>query len=252
MKVLVVGAIRGNADLLNLAFNTFLEEKHDRIIFTGNIFDCEGRTDDEVIRCANIMNAMLDSYPDKVVCLIGNSDEAYMRYNPERYRTKGFRPLLHVKLHPLLLTKKKHYKYAYGIGDYLFTHAGLQYGWLSKHFTTLDKCADMMGLDVTDAAHLWMVIDGVARTADATIIHEAGAGKGGADSDYGGPLWCGMDEMLVKGPYPGLHQVVGHTRTDHIYRFHTFQDKKRWKDTSVTYVDVLSDKTQFLTLNISS
>jgi len=251
MRVLVVGDIHGRWQLVNEAFNMFLEEKYDKIIFTGDIYDSFERTDEDMMRCAHILNAMLSTYPDQVIVLIGNHDEPYLRYNPEHYRCAGFRPLLHAKVHPLLSPMKKYYQYAYGIGNYLFTHAGLQYKWFSKHFEVLQECADLMGLDITNESHIWQILDGVARTADAGIWKEVGPRRKGMDSDFGSPMWCDLDEMIQQGPYPGLHQVCGHTHLPHIYKFDRFEDNKKYRDTSVTYVDVLSYRTQFLTLHIN-
>lgn len=250
MKVLVVGAIHGRVNILNEAFNKYLSQKYDKIIFTGDIADGY-ESDEKVLRCFNVLNAMIKSYPDKVIALIGNHDEPYFRYNPEKYRnSSGYRPNLHYDLHAMLNPMKRHYQYAFGIKKYLFTHAGIQYSWLSKHFDVLNKWAELMRLDITDPENLWLIVDGVARTSDGHIIHEIGPKRGGADSDIGGPLWCDMEEMINRGPYPGLNQVCGHTKTDNIYRFHKFEGTKFYKNTSVTYVDVLSNKTQFLTLNI--
>lgn len=250
MKVLVVGDIHGKWEMVNEAFDTFIKGHYDKIIFMGDIYDSFDRTDEDMIHCANVINAMLKTYPDRVVVIVGNHDEAYLRYNPEHFRCSGFRPMLHVKLHPQLLSMKKFYQYAYGIGNHLFTHAGVQYRWFSKHFNTLQNCADMMGVDITDPTHLWMVLDAVARTADSGIWKEKGPARRGMDSDYGSPMWCDLDEMLTNGPYPGLHQICGHTHTDLMYRFNRFEGNKKYKDTSVTYVDVLAHHMQFLTIHI--
>ncbi len=250
MKVLVVGAIHGRWELVNQAFDKFLTGKYDKIIFTGDICDSWDRSNMDMIRCYNIIHAMTKMLGDKLVLLIGNHDEQYIRYNPEAFRCTGFRPDLHRELNCVLAPYKKHYQYAYGIKNFLFTHAGVQYAWFSKHFHTLNKWAETISLDIEDPTNLWILIDGVARTHDEDIIHEIGPKRGGFASEVGGPLWCDMEEMILKGPYPGLNQVCGHTKTDHIYRFHKFEGNKHYKDTSVTYVDVLNTKIHFLTLYI--
>lgn len=250
MKVLVVGDIHGRYEFVNQAFDKFLKERYDKIIFMGDICDSFDRSDRDIERCYNIIHAMMKTSQDKIVSLIGNHDEPYFNYNPEKTRCPGFRPSLHMNLHITLTENKKHHQYAYGIGDHLFTHAGVQLSWFGKHFDILKCWADIMQLDIQDAKSLWIILDSVARTSDANIFREKGAIRGGLSSDFGSPLWCDMSEMLSKGPYPGLHQVCGHTPTDNIYRFRNFGDSNLYKNTSVAYIDVLSSKPQFMTLYI--
>ncbi len=91
----------------------------------------------------------------------------------------------------------------------------------------------------------------MASTSDRHILFEIGTIRGGFASDFGGPLWCDKSE-LVSSPLLGLNQVVGHTKQHFISRIHTFDGNKHYEDTSVTFIDVLGYRHQFLTLEIKT
>lgn len=250
MKVLVCGDIHGRHKAVTNAFDKFLSEDYDKIIFTGDICDSHDANDNDIIRCWNIINTMIKAYPDKVIVLLGNHDIPYLHFDPEKFRCSGFRSDLHKQLYFLLHPMRNKYKVAYGISNFLFTHAGVQYNWFAKHFDIIDKWAESTSLDVTDPGNLWLILNMIYQTRDADILFEAGPKRGGMDSDFGGPFWCDLNEIIMKAPYPGLNQIIGHTPTEEIYRFHRFQNGKYYKDTSVCCIDVLSSKVQFLTLQI--
>lgn len=251
MKVLCVGDIHGRHELVTAAFNTYLKDGYDKIIFHGDYADSFDRSNDDIIRTFNILLGMKQSYPDRVVLLVGNHDEQYFHLNTDGVRCSGFRPDLHATLFPMLMENRKLFRYAYGIRNYLFTHAGVNKAWFIKHYDTIFKWAGIMALDVTELDQWWQIIDGISQTKDAPILYETGHVRGGWKNHIGGPLWCDKSEMLEHGPIVGFHQVVGHTNQHFIRRVTAFEGKKKpYPQTSVTFIDVLSDRHQFLTLDI--
>ena len=251
MKVLCVGDIHGKSELVNKAFDTFLKGKYDQIIFHGDIADGD-KKDEEIIRCFNIIIGMKRTYPDQVVILVGNHEEQYFHLQNEFYRCSGYRESLYYHLYPLLSENRNLFRYAYGIKNYLFTHAGVNAGWFIKHYDTIYKWSKTMGLDIVEIDQWWQIFDGISQTKDKPILFEVGPDRGGKAKGIGGPLWCDMSEMIYHKPVMGLHQVVGHTQQHFMRRVTAFGDKPKFlnKDTSVTFIDVLNDRHQFLTLEI--
>ena len=193
---------------------------------------------------------MKKAYPDKIILLIGNHDEPYFHHETDGYRCSGFRPDLHRALSHVLIPQKDIFQYAYGIGNYLFTHAGISQDWYLKHFDILNKWAKRMEINIENIEDLWLVLNAIDKTSNKFILHEVGPERGGMDSEFGGPLWCDMKEIITSCPLFGLNQVVGHTNQPFISRIHTFGNNYRYDNTSVTFIDCLSHRRQFLTLNI--
>jgi len=254
MKVLVVGDIHGRWEYVNKAFDVFLKEKYDKIIFIGDYADSFSRTNENIIRCFNILLAMKKANPQKVILLLGNHDENYFHNNVgvfDQYFCQGFRPDLHVQLFPILQSNRHLFQYAFGIKNYLFTHAGVTSDWFIKHFDILNKWSEVMDISLDNFEDFWEILNGIAVTSDKPILFEAGPKRGGWINSTGGPLWCDKEEILKSLPIIGLHQIVGHTEVKHIRRISKFHNaKKSSDDTSVTFIDVLSSKCQFLTINI--
>lgn len=252
MKILNVGDIHGKIDVLNKAFNTFLKGEYDKIIFHGDLADSWDASNSDILRCFNIAIGMKKTFPDKVILLIGNHEEHYLHLNPELYRCAGFRPDLHPSLFPLLNDNRSLFQYAYGIGNYLFTHAGVNKGWFIKNYDIIVKTAEKMGSDICEVQDWWRIIDAISQTSHSPILSEVGPERGGRKSNIGGPIWCDKEEMMNHGPICGFHQVVGHTEQHFIRRVTSFEGKTKavGKHTSVTFIDVLNYRHQFLTLNI--
>jgi predicted phosphodiesterase len=250
MKILCVGDIHGRHELITEAFNTFITGKYDKIIFLGDYADSYDRTDSDILRCFNILLQMKKTYHEQVILLIGNHDEPYFHHDTQGYKCSGFRPTLHRSLSHVLIPQRTSFSYAHGISNFLFTHAGVSMDWYLKHFKTLSKWADRMEIDLTDVNDFWIVLNNISTTSSKYVLHEIGPDRGGTESEFGGPLWCDKEEILTRGPLIGLNQVVGHTSQHFITRVHVFEDNKRYENTSVTFIDCLSYRHQFLTLNI--
>ena len=250
-KVLVIGDLHGRHELATKAYDTFLKGKYDKAIFLGDYADSHDRPDADILRTFNIVLTMKKNHPEQVELLVGNHDEPYFHLDvPRQLLSKGFRMTLHRSLSHVLAPNIKEFSYAYGIKNYLFTHAGVSHKWFFKHFDLLSMWATRMDMDLLDVEDLHIILDNIRLTGDKYILFEIGPERGGYDSDAGGPMWCDRDELLNFGPLQGLNQVVGHTSQQFISRIHTFEGNKKYKDTSVTFTDCLSHREQFLTLEI--
>lgn len=252
MKVLCVGDIHGRHELVTEAFDVFLKGKYDKIIFHGDIADSFDRSTEDILRCFNLVLGMKRTYPDQIVILVGNHDEQYFHQSPGDYICEGFSVGHHGVLFPLLSENRRLFRYAYGIQNYLFTHAGVNASWFIKNYDRIHHWASIMAIEITDLTQWWQIFDGISQTKDKQILFEVGPQRGGFKNHVGGPLWCDKSEMISHKPIVGLHQVVGHTSDHFIRRVTAFGDTKQIinNDTSVTFIDVLSYRHQFLTLNI--
>lgn len=248
-KVLCVGDLHGRHELAALAVDTFERENYDKLIFHGDYADGEC-SDEDILKTFSIVMYARAKYKEKVIPLIGNHDEPYFHSNPKEYICPGYRPSVHRALHPIISPKYKDFFYAYGIKNFLFTHAGVSQSWFLKHFDILELWAGRMDLDITEVSDIHEVIDNIKFTSDKYILHEIGPDRGGFAADFGGPLWCDKTEMMEQGPLIGLNQVVGHTAQHYITRHHVFEGDKRYENTSVAFIDCLAYRHQFLTLEI--
>jgi len=250
MRILCVGDLHGRHEQATAAIDKFLKEKYDKIIFLGDYTDGTTRPDEDNRRIFNIILSLKSIQPDQVILLIGEQDEAMFRIDPTGYQVSGFKPTLHTQLCHKLSSQRRHFQYAYGINNYLFTHAGIQLPWFVKHFSLIKEWGNRMGLDIDNPKDLWMIIDGIGQTRNSEILHECGLSRGGSFFSSGGPLWCDRSEIIKNGPIPGYNQIVGHTSDSFIRQITRFGEGFSHKDTSVTFIDCLEHRTQFLSLTI--
>lgn len=249
-KILAVGDIHGKHEYISTAFDKFLSEKYDYIVFLGDYVDSYTRSDEDMLRCLKILVDMKALLKDKAIYLLGNHDIQYF-YDEGDFRCSGYRPNLFYQINSFWQAHKKIFDYAWGIGNYFFAHAGMQRKWYLKYFDVINRWADVLGVDITDVTQMWKIINALALTKHMPILNEVGVPRGGYSGDYGGLTWCDKDEMLSFGPLPGLHQIVGHTRQPFIRKYVKFEGDKQYNNTSVTFIDVLDRTEQFHTIEVN-
>lgn len=130
--------------------------------------------------------------------LLGNHDLSY-RW-PWLYSCSGFDPAsltaINDNLSPADWEKMKLVHYD---GDWLYSHAGVNPGWLPKGFSenALDElCREALLTSARGEAHPFLC---------------AGVARGGGQP-YGGVTWQDFNREFQ--PIPGLHQMFGHTPGD--------------------------------------
>jgi 3',5'-cyclic AMP phosphodiesterase CpdA len=185
----------------------------DKVVFLGDYLDPYPH--EYILRKDALSNfydilAFKKEYPDKVILLIGNHD---LHYWP-RYKTYyGCRrdDERFDQISNLFMDNLDCFQLSYKTENYLFTHAGVQQGWLDTingkkkiRITTafkLDKEYNIDNLnDLLYDCHeaLWM------------ISRE----RGGRDL-YGSCIWADIYEHIsfFEPPIPDIYQVFGHTMT---------------------------------------
>jgi hypothetical protein len=101
-----------------------------------------------------------------------------------------------------------------------------------------------MDLDIDDVSNVGEILNGLPNVNYDFILEQIGVIRGGMNGDHGSPIWCDKKEMLVNGPIKGLHQYVGHSHVPYVQK-HLKLAGRTFKNTSVTYTDVLGIKEQF-------
>lgn len=183
----------------------------DKVVFLGDYLDPykhEGITFEDALEEFKQILSFKTKYSDKVVLLIGNHD---LHYWPQ-YKSMGgcrrddvnFNVISYLFVNNINL-----FQISYKTDKYLFTHAGVQQGWLDTingkkkaRMTTAFKLNKEYSIDnLNDLLYdchnaLWMISEE----------------RGGRDP-YGSCIWADIYEHLsyFEPPIPNIYQVFGHT-----------------------------------------
>lgn len=247
-KLLVISDIHGKHELIQSAIDEFIHHDYNKLVFLGDYADSFDRSNEDILRCFRLIIDAKEEMGDDVILLLGNHDVQYLYEDNSEITCKGYRPNIYASLHHYLKSYKTHFQYAYSIGNYLFTHAGVTSAWYLKHYNTLDKWCNILNLDTGDDNFLGHLLNAIGNSHDAHILHDVGEIRGGRG--VGGPLWADKSEML-KGPMPGVDHVVGHTPVKFITK-HTLFGGRHVTNTSVTFTDVLNTNEKFFKLKINA
>jgi len=172
-------------------------------------------------------------YPDNVILLWGNHDVEYWRKLPwvkENVTMTGFRPETHYDLYEIFNRNVRLFQLAFQYKNYLWTHAGVHAGWYNYVFKKEMKDVDISNMTIADQLN-----DAFLHRLPSIFLNDF---RRGGTAKVGGPLWCSK-ELSSKKPLNGYHQIVGHSWTDEIKTFNIN------KSTSITFCDVLKDKSMF-------
>lgn len=251
-KVISIGDIHGReiwkdfADIRTLlyaepdaaGFGAFVPE-YDKYIFAGDFVD-SFTVSNNVIR-ENLLEIIRFKtlYPNHVVLLWGNHDVEYWKnlpWLPMKGTISGFRPEAHFELFEIFNRNRDLFQLAYQEKNYLFTHAGVHYGWY--HFVFMKAIKGMGMDDMNIADQLNTAFDCRLECIFDNDFHRGGTKK------VGGPLWCSK-HLIEKKLLKYTHQIVGHTATDNIK---TFKNNK--SESSITFCDVLDTEKTFYSLEI--
>jgi len=242
MKILCVADIHGKNEYIVAAYNKFLDESYDQIIFMGDYTDSFDRKNDQIINCFEQIHAIKEKHQDNCILLLGNHDIQYL-YFPD-YRCSGFRPELQPTITELIKQNESKYQVCYQIDKddqhYLFSHAGVCRKWYKQNIDTIESIASKAGLDINASINLSSIFNTINETHDRKILHSVGAIRGGWGKQIGGLTWCDKNEMLSYGPLIGFHQIVGHTPQPFIQKVEKFEGDKHYENTSVTFIDVFN------------
>jgi predicted phosphodiesterase len=106
-------------------------ESPDRVIFIGDYFDSFDNTAVEQMHNFKEIIDWKQSGQSEVIMLIGNHDYHYMRGVSQYY--SGYQAGARPAIEHLLYENRQHMQMAYGMGGFIFTHAGVSSDWLKAH-----------------------------------------------------------------------------------------------------------------------
>jgi len=251
MKILTIGDIHGRtcwkkfADIGFLlsaepdaaGFGTFIPEQN-KYIFLGDYVDSFTETNITIRENLLELIRFKTLYPDNVVLLWGNHDVEYWRNLPwikGEIPIRGFRTEAHYDLFEIFNRNVEKFQLAYQYKNYLFSHAGVHFGWYHFVFTKVIKDMNMENMSVTEQLN-------EAFLHRIPCLFDVDWYRNG-NKRVSGPLWCDK-QLMSKKPLKNMHQIVGHTATDEIKIF------KKNDATSVVFCDILNTKEDFYTLSI--
>jgi hypothetical protein len=196
--------------------------RYDRIIFLGDYLDSFYMSDDALLRNFREVIAFRESYPDRVVLLLGNHEISYLG---REYRCSGYRGTIAGEVQTMLTEYRELFAVAWQHGRYLWTHAGIDRVWFERHL--LPMGSDVVGRPADTLQRLY--------EASFPPLFEVGWDRGGRQGATGGPFWVDM-RQLITGPLGGYHQIVGHNPVPTI---RMFMPGGEASDTSVTFCDCI-------------
>ena len=171
----------------------------DQIVFVGDYVDNPAIPPHRIVRNLIEVIELKRNHATTVTLLLGNHDVQYLFY--PQYRTAGFDEGQRIELQQVFMDAAPLFQVASAYRDFVFTHAGLCRSWMSQFH-----------LSTTNAYHISTYLNDMLSNDKRDLLAQVGTARFGTD-DYGGPWWCDYHKELVVDPLPGIHQVVGHTRT---------------------------------------
>ena len=250
MKILTIGDIHGKniwrtfADINWLltaepeaaGFAPF-EPEYDKYIFLGDYCDAYDKDNKTIIENLLEIIKFKTLYPNNVILLWGNHDVEYFLdkpWLPKKTAISGFRPEMHYDLYEIFDKNQNLFQLAYQVNNYLFTHAGVHFGWY--HFVFAKAIKEFNWNDLTVAEQL-----NIAFEQRLNCLFDVDFYRGG-HKRVGGPLW--VDKKLIdKKPLKNMNQIVGHNPVKDI-------DTYKINGGTITFCDALGKKNAYYTLNI--
>ncbi len=226
MHLIAIGDVHGRD-----AWKEIKGTTADRIIFIGDYVDPHQEIPDlDVIQNLEEIIAFQKSNPERVTLLLGNHDAQYLHY--PLYPCGGHRADLQETLGGLFKKNEDLFKIAWQHGKYLFSHAGVSWGWYSHALPVLKEMKE------EDMAQ---TLNGIYHSDNRDILFEVGRKRGGWHA-HGGPVWADITE--TKDDFlSSYHQVIGHSR---VPDFEICGDENG----SITFIDVGDTRVRFYEIEI--
>lgn len=211
-KVLVLPDIHGRRFWKETCKNI---DKYTRVIFLGDYFDPYDFENISISDCINNFKEILElkkNNMDKVVLLLGNHDYPYYSadyYNFSTYHCRHSK-MYHNEISHLFTENKDCFKLCHVEGDILFTHAGIESGWLY----------DVVGCDENlDINEICNVINDLQDNIDGQRKLYMVTSKRGGWNTYGSCIWTDIHDIMwdididddKRKPIHNMKQVFGHT-----------------------------------------
>lgn len=231
MKVLSIGDIHGRSNWIYLTHTGYTEQslwrtsvdaaggidtsdvwdlplsQYDKIIFVGDYVDSLD------INSVTIKHNLLEiihlkkTLGDRVVLLLGNHD---IQYFIKGQMCSGYRAEMQYDLQMIFAENMDLFTFAYGIGNHLWTHAGVTQGWYKNllkelnnpNYRFIDIVRERNPQTVADTLNLgWELQHPLMFAVDR---------ESGGSATWAGPLWV-RPPALMNDAIDGVTQIVGHT-----------------------------------------
>ena len=206
-KVLVIGDIHGRRFWKKPCKNI---DKYEKVIFLGDYFDPYDFEGIRIIDCIQNFTEIINlkqKYMDKVVLLLGNHDFPYVSNDYFRFSWYHCRhsSMYHNEINDLFNKYRDYFEVAYAINDILFTHAGVESGWLEY----VVKCKETnINTICKKINELQNSVNGLEKLYSIT------SERGGRDK-YGSCIWADVHDLMWDSekdtPISHIKQVFGHT-----------------------------------------
>ena len=138
MKIITIGDLHGSP-----VWKTIQPWDWDHMIFIGDYVDSANYSDKEIkINLEHIID-LKKMYPEKVILLWGNHDLSYFYGGPERHYASGFRKKVLPVYFSLYTANRNLFQAAFGIDNYLWTHAGVVQKWFNDYIVDQIQSSDL-------------------------------------------------------------------------------------------------------------
>ncbi len=250
MKIITIGDIHGrkiwknfvdinyllNAEPDAAGFGGF-EPEYDKYIFSGDYVDSFTKNNTEIRENLLEIIRFKTLYPNNVILLWGNHDTDYYLnkpWLPLKNPVSGFRPEMHYDLFDIFYKYNTLFQFSFQIDNYLWTHAGVHYGWYHYVFTKAIKNEGWNDLTISEQLNNAFEIR-------LECLFDIDFYRGGSKR-IGGPLW--VDKKLIsKKPLKNTHQIVGHNPVNQISTYNI-------NNGTLTFCDILHIKQEYYVLTI--
>ncbi|MBI2966943.1 MAG: metallophosphoesterase [Bacteroidetes bacterium] len=218
-----------------------LANRFDKIVFLGDYADSFYHRDDEILQNLLKIIDFRKKHSGKVVLLLGNHDLHYIEPGNLNIRSTGFRRSMAGDLEKLFSENKEMFRVAFQIRSYLWTHAGLSATYVAERLMPL-MVSNSSYRTFYENRSLDLMLNAIYDSPDRDVLNDIGRKRGGIHN-RGGIFWADATETL-SDPYPGWHQVVGHTKMleRQVIRFN--------ESTGITYCETKSNENKFHELEI--
>jgi predicted MPP superfamily phosphohydrolase len=134
MKTVSIGDTHG-AEVADVVSKII--DLHDKFIFIGDYVDSFFFDNATITKNLLDIIELKKRHPDKIILLWGNHDIQYLPDNT--YFCTGYRPEMHPDLSEIFHSNSDQLQFSYQVGDYLWTHAGVNAWWFEHRFNPFIK-----------------------------------------------------------------------------------------------------------------
>lgn len=196
-------------------------ERYDKIVFLGDYLDpyaFEGIEVSDAFSNFKEIVAFKKRHSDKVVLLLGNHDMPY--FSPDYFAFSSYHcrhsMMYHDAISKVFYKNRSLFQLAYAADGVLFTHAGVESGWLEH----------VVGCNSSDIEVICRTLNDLLTSPTGLLkLYYVTIERGGSD-EYGSCIWADIHDLIRdkanaiggdnENPILRIRQVFGHTlQTDY-------------------------------------